>query len=52
MEKLISGIEDKIEETDTSVKENVKSKKIPDRKHLKNLEYNEKISRNSRSKRN
>lgn len=33
MEKSILGIEDTIEEIDTSVKENVKFKNIPDTKH-------------------
>jgi hypothetical protein len=42
MEERISGIEDTIEEINTSVKENVKTKKIPDRKHPANLEYHEK----------
>jgi hypothetical protein len=33
MEGRISGIEDTIKESDTSVKENIKSKKNPDTKH-------------------
>jgi hypothetical protein len=51
MEDRISGVEDIIEETDTSVKENVKSKKKkkkkerkkrnPDTKHPENLEYHD-----------
>ena len=43
MEESISDIEDKIEETDTSGKETVLSKKIPDPKYTGNLGYQEKI---------
>jgi chromosome segregation ATPase len=42
MKKRISGVEDTIEETDISVKENVKSKKNHDTKHSGNLGYQEK----------
>lgn len=42
MEKSILGIEDTIEEIDTSVKENVKFKNIPDTKHPGSLGYHEK----------
>jgi hypothetical protein len=42
MEERISGVEDTIEETETSVKENIKSKKIPYTKHPGNLKYYEK----------
>jgi hypothetical protein len=41
-EREISGIEGTIEEFNMSAKENVKCKKIPDRKHLGNLGYHEK----------
>jgi hypothetical protein len=37
MEERIPGIEDTTEEIDTLVKENAKSKKVPDKKHPGNL---------------
>jgi hypothetical protein len=39
MEKRISGVDNMIEETDISIKENLKSKKIPNTKHPENLEH-------------
>ena len=43
MEERISGIGYTMEEIDLLVKENIKSKKIPDIKHPENLGYKEKI---------
>ena len=43
IEDGISGVKDTIEEIDTSVKENVKSKKKSDTKHPGNLGCYEKI---------
>jgi hypothetical protein len=42
MKARISGIQDITEETNASVKENGKSKNIPDTKHPGNLGYHEK----------
>jgi hypothetical protein len=41
-EERILGLEDTIEDIDTSLKENVKSKNVPDTKHPGNLVYHEK----------
>jgi hypothetical protein len=42
MEERISGVEDTIEETDTTVKQKQVSKKVHDRKHPGNLRHSEK----------
>ena len=44
MEKRISGVDNMIEETDISIKENLKSKKIPNTKHPGNLGHYESIT--------
>ena len=42
LEDRLLGIEDTIEDIDTTVKENSKHKKTPNSKHSRNLQYNEK----------
>jgi hypothetical protein len=42
MEERISGAEDSIENMDTTIKENTKSKKGPNSKHPENPGHNEK----------
>jgi hypothetical protein len=44
MKERISGVKEIIEEINTSVKENAKSKKVLDTKHPRNLGHYEKIS--------
>jgi len=53
MEERISAKGDMIEEIDTSVKENVKSKKVPETKYPRNLWHYEKAkpTNNTRRKR-
>ena len=51
MEERISGIKDMVEDTDISIKENVKSKNNPGTKHPENLGHYEKTkSKNNRKR--
>lgn len=52
MEERISGTEDTVEEMNTLVKGNPKSKKIPETKHPENLGHYERINRNTGRRRN